>query len=653
MSEPTPYVYDVFVSYHRADATWVEDELLPRLEREGLKVIVGDRDFEPGANRLNEMERAALQSRKTLLVLSPAYVESEWAEFENSLVQALDPAARKRRLIPVVRTPCQIQLRIRPLVSVDLTADDDDVQWQRLIKALDPKQAAAVSPIQNLALAISAPSASLPAPGWHPLGSAWLVLGLLGVILLAGLVFILLYDWPALAGTVSAMVGAFTLILGVLGLREDKDFGQRLSHFLGASRPAQVVMAAVLVAAIALWGGAGWPKLQAIVAGPLGPRAPGEQRFAIGEWKNLTPGRSPFEGVWTEGTRRTLYEKLSCVQSLQGIALDSPQVPEEVQRDLDLWIDGDFSKLAEVKLSAALSGRAGKYLQPVSVQGPVDEASPGIESQILDLQDDLARAILSALGIELQPAVVEAIRRTPTGSAEALRLNNQAVVWVAQGNLDGAEPLLRAALVLDPDYADAHNNLGRVFQLRGDQTGAAAEYLRATELLPRIPLFHFNLGLAYHRAQDFSAAIRSYEQAVALDPAYVKAINNLGFVYLETSESLTEIETSELDKATDLFKRGLRLDPNAAYLHKNLGRVYLKQRRTGDAITELKRAVELTDVPYAEALFYLAQAYRDAGQAADACAALASYLDVAAADAADDPSRPPAAKALADELQCP
>jgi tetratricopeptide (TPR) repeat protein len=457
-------------------------------------------------------------------------------------------------------------------------------------------------------------------------------------------VYLLLNEWPILQNTASVMAGAAVLLFGWLGLREDRDFFQRLSHFLGRARPAQATMAIVLVAGLALWGGVGWPRLQAIVAGPLGPRQPGVQRFAIGEWKNLTPGRSSFEGIWTDGTRRTLYEKLSRVQALQGIALDSPQVTDEVRRDLDLWIDGDFSKIVNVKLSAAIAGRAGRYLRSVAVQREVDEGSTEVESHILALQDELAQTILSALGIQLQPAVVEAIRQTPTGSAQALQLNNQAALLVAQDDLSAAEPLLRAALTLDPAYADAHNNLGRLLQLRGDLPGAVAEYRRAIELLPRIPLYYFNLGLAHDRGQDFPAAIRAYEQAVALDPTYVKALNNLGFVYLEMGK---------LDKASELFQRGLYLNPDASYLHKNLGRVYLEQRRPAAAIAELKGAVELSDVPYAEALFYLAQAYRDAGQVTDACAVLANYAKVAAVDAYDEPGRPAAARTLTDELRCP
>ena len=77
MSEQAEYTYDVFISYSHADQEWVRRELPPRLERAGLEVIIDYRDFEPGAPLTTEMERAVLESRKTVLVLTPSYLDSD------------------------------------------------------------------------------------------------------------------------------------------------------------------------------------------------------------------------------------------------------------------------------------------------------------------------------------------------------------------------------------------------------------------------------------------------------------------------------------------------------------------------------------------------------------------------------------------------
>ena len=81
-SDSNSYEYDVFISYSTKDQ-WVREELLRRLEDAGLKCCIDYRDFRLGAPAISELERAATTSRKTLLVLTPNYLESKWTEFER------------------------------------------------------------------------------------------------------------------------------------------------------------------------------------------------------------------------------------------------------------------------------------------------------------------------------------------------------------------------------------------------------------------------------------------------------------------------------------------------------------------------------------------------------------------------------------------
>src|SRR5260370_356152 len=78
-------VYDAFVSYSRLDQTWVRDWLVPHLRRAGLKICIDYECFHPGEPVVCAIERSVQTSRKTLLVLSPSYLNSEWAEFESIL----------------------------------------------------------------------------------------------------------------------------------------------------------------------------------------------------------------------------------------------------------------------------------------------------------------------------------------------------------------------------------------------------------------------------------------------------------------------------------------------------------------------------------------------------------------------------------------
>jgi hypothetical protein len=128
---------DVFISYSHADATWVREWLQPRLEAATLSTSIDWRDFDVGVPSLENMERAVDHSRHTLLVLTPAWVSSEWTAFELLLTQTTDPAARRRRLIPLLLQPCQPSRRIAMLTYADFTRKEDwDLQLQRVIAAI-------------------------------------------------------------------------------------------------------------------------------------------------------------------------------------------------------------------------------------------------------------------------------------------------------------------------------------------------------------------------------------------------------------------------------------------------------------------------------------------------------------------------------------
>lgn len=129
--------YDAFISYSPADEQWVFDWLLPRLKAAGLEIAIDQESFQPGAPVVEETERAITQSRYTVVVLSSAWVADQWGHFEALLVQHQDPAARLRRLIPILIEPCNPPERIKLLHWVDLTQmAQREAQLQRVIQAI-------------------------------------------------------------------------------------------------------------------------------------------------------------------------------------------------------------------------------------------------------------------------------------------------------------------------------------------------------------------------------------------------------------------------------------------------------------------------------------------------------------------------------------
>jgi hypothetical protein len=121
------FAYDVFLSYRQQepDKTWVRKVLRPRLEADGLRVCIDHRDFRLGAPLVLEMARAVEESRYTLSVLTPAYLDSNFTELESVLAEHLGVERSERRLLAVLREPCEPRLGMRARLWLDMTDDDE------------------------------------------------------------------------------------------------------------------------------------------------------------------------------------------------------------------------------------------------------------------------------------------------------------------------------------------------------------------------------------------------------------------------------------------------------------------------------------------------------------------------------------------------
>jgi hypothetical protein len=137
MPDGNHFEFDVFISYSSLDKAWVRDELLKCIEQAGLKAFIDFRDFTRGAWSINEMTRAVTISRKTLLILTPNYLQSEWCEHERLILQTLSPANRDLRLVPLLKTECDQPFSVKGLTNIDFTDGADlDLAWRQLLTAL-------------------------------------------------------------------------------------------------------------------------------------------------------------------------------------------------------------------------------------------------------------------------------------------------------------------------------------------------------------------------------------------------------------------------------------------------------------------------------------------------------------------------------------
>jgi Caspase domain/TIR domain len=123
---PDTKPFDVFVTYcdgDDADRVWARRVMIPYLERRGLRVCYERRDFRLGFSRLKETERAVCESRYTVAVFSPAYLASDFDDYQALLAAHASIESGAPRFIPLLRRECQLALHVRMTALLDASRD--------------------------------------------------------------------------------------------------------------------------------------------------------------------------------------------------------------------------------------------------------------------------------------------------------------------------------------------------------------------------------------------------------------------------------------------------------------------------------------------------------------------------------------------------
>ncbi|XP_025929381.1 toll-like receptor 1, partial [Apteryx rowi] len=76
--------FHAFISYSERDSLWVKNELIPNLEKgEGcVQLCQHERNFVPGKSIVENIINCIEKSYKSIFVLSPNFVQSEWCHYE-------------------------------------------------------------------------------------------------------------------------------------------------------------------------------------------------------------------------------------------------------------------------------------------------------------------------------------------------------------------------------------------------------------------------------------------------------------------------------------------------------------------------------------------------------------------------------------------
>jgi TIR domain len=130
---------DFFVSYTSADRDWAE-WIAYVLEEDGFQVVIQAWDFRPGANFVLEMQKAASEAERTIMVLSSDYLQSQFASPEWAAAFAQDPQGLARKLVPIMVRPCNPPGLLAPIVHINLSDADEDTARRLLLDGVNAKR---------------------------------------------------------------------------------------------------------------------------------------------------------------------------------------------------------------------------------------------------------------------------------------------------------------------------------------------------------------------------------------------------------------------------------------------------------------------------------------------------------------------------------
>ena len=145
-----------------------------------------------------------------------------------------------------------------------------------------------------------------------------------------------------------------------------------------------------------------------------------------------------------------------------------------------------------------------------------------------------------------------------------------------------AERCYRKSLEFDPDYAEAHNNLGVLLKYLGRCDEAEEEYREAIRIYPDYAEAHNNLGNLLCDLEQYGEAEKEHREAIRIYPDFAIAHYNLGIL-------LDGLE--RYDEAEEEYREAIRADPDLALAHYNLGILLNGLERYDEAEGEYREAI--------------------------------------------------------------
>jgi serine/threonine-protein kinase len=163
--------------------------------------------------------------------------------------------------------------------------------------------------------------------------------------------------------------------------------------------------------------------------------------------------------------------------------------------------------------------------------------------------------------------------------------------YFKQARYNEAAEMFAQAMALAPDNGHGYSNLGAVYLAQGRYADAIPLFERSAALEPTADAYS-NLGTAYFQMRRFADANQAYKKAVALDARTYTTWGNLADAEFLTPGN-RDAAAVTCQKAIDLAKEALRLNPRDSAVMADLADYYSMLRDRDNALRYLQEALAL------------------------------------------------------------
>ncbi len=217
------------------------------------------------------------------------------------------------------------------------------------------------------------------------------------------------------------------------------------------------------------------------------------------------------------------------------------------------------------------------------------------ESDIVNIQRQVARAVADDIELRLTPEAAERLERETQVDADAYDLYLEGFALLDQrspASITQATELLESAVERAPDLAPAWARLADAYRLHGvygltlealrDKSQLAAA--RAVELEPDLAEAHATRGDTLHLMQwDRPGAEEAYRRAIALNPDFATARQWYAQLLVLAGRSEEGLEQIEL---------AMDLEPDSPVIRSTLTNMYFLSGRLDEAVAKAEASLE-------------------------------------------------------------